>query len=35
MVVQTDKRNLNIEIIEGGEWMISDYNTALPLLENE
>lgn len=35
MVVQTDKRNLNIEIIEGGEWMISDHNTALPLLENE
>lgn len=35
MVVQTDKRNLRIEIIEGGVWMIMDHNTALPLLENE
>lgn len=35
MAVQTDKRNLNIEIIEGGEWMISDHDTALPLLGNE
>jgi len=35
MVVQTDKRNLRIEIIEGGAWMIMDHNTALPLLENE
>ncbi|MGF9891596.1 hypothetical protein ABEX78_23340 [Priestia megaterium] len=35
MVVQTDKMNLNIEIIESGEWMIMDHNTGLPLLENE
>jgi len=35
IVVQTDMRNIRVEIMESGDWAIWDHNSAKPILEDE
>ncbi|WP_033579241.1 hypothetical protein [Priestia aryabhattai] len=34
IVVQTDMRNIRVEILESGDWAVSDHNSAKPILED-